>query len=451
MRAEDLLDAFGMVDDRFLADVPQQRFRTSRFLVLAAVVAALILCTLTAAAFSEDFREIVFSVFRIPTVETPPVQTIPSETMPTETGLREVEVVEIDAGVTARYFAKDGIIRTEDGGFYTCDYDTHANPAFWEITSDGITQVPATHVEFPLEYGGRNWLIRFDYCILNQKLAIEVWPDGLGEDPVGNGWNLTPIGSRLDAALLSIPVLEGEYYHFHYLLLDLEERTTEVILAAELPLDYAVFTDDLRYAIGISGSEYWFFDLEKGTSVSFGSANDPYFLNNETIICKIPRADGTFDLVQHHILSGVSRVLLESMSRKSGETGYRGIHSGGAEGYHGLIYQDAGTVDVFDLRTAERIKMNGLDQLDKGYLRTDESPLGSRILIAYEQSNEAGELGCGFTSLGLLDPRSSVLKLLRRNVSGHTEYLWGWLDETTVVILGSDNNSAYWVYTYSFE
>lgn len=445
MTAENLLDAIGMVDDRFLVEAPR-RPTVRRLLVLAAVIAALMLSAVTAMAVSEDFREIVFSIFQIPTEEKPPI-----ETAPTDAGLREMEVVNIDGAVTARYFAKDGVIRTQDGGFYTCDYHTGENVAFWEVSTEGITQISATREDFLLGYAGQEVRIRFDWAVLNGKLAIEVLPEGLDENPVGNGWNLLPIGNRLDAALLSIPVLEGEYYNFHYLLLDLTTMQTEVLWVSKKPLDGAWFTEDLRYAIGMSGGEYLFLDLGSGKESSFGDARDPYFLNDETIICKLPLTDGTFDLVQYHIPTGVSRVLLENISRKTGDTGYRGIHSGGGEGCHGLLYQGDGSLDVIDLRTAEQLRLTGLDAIDAGYFCTDESPDGSRILLTWEQTNEAGELGYGFTSLGLLDPETGELKLLRRDVSGHTEYLWGWLDENTVVILASDGGNAYWVYTYCFE
>lgn len=445
MTAENLLDAIGMVDDRFLAEVPR-RSTVRRFVALAAVIAALMLSAVTAMAVSEDFREMVFSVFNIPTVEAPPV-----ETAPTDAPLQETEVMTIDGTVTARYFAKDGIIRTLDGGFYTCDYQTKENAAFWALSADGITEIPATREDILLLYAGREFRIRFDWAVVNGKLAIQVLPEGLDEDPVGNGWNLLPIENRLDAALLSFPVMEGAYYNFHHLLLDLNTMQTEILWASQKPLDGAWFTDDLRYAIGLSGGEYLFFDAETGTESSFGVAREPYFLNNETIICKLVHDDGSFDLLQYHIPTGVSRVLLEHVARKSGDTGYRGIHSGGGEGLHGLLYQGGGTLDVIDLRTAEQLRLTGLDAIDDGYLRTDESPDGSRVLLAWEKTGEDGELGYGFTSLGLLDPATGELKLLRRDVSGHTEYLWGWLDETTVVLLAGDGGHAYWVYTYRFD
>ena len=34
-------------------------------------------------------------------------------------------------------------------------------------------------------------------------------------------------------------------------------------------------------------------------------------------------------------------------------------------------------------------------------LTTSKSPDGTRIMIAYEETNDRGELGCGFSSLGI--------------------------------------------------
>lgn len=445
MTAENLLDAMGMVDDHFLAEAPRRPV-ARRLPVLAAVFAALMLSAVTAMAVSEDFREIVFSVFCISGEETPPIASAPADA-PSQ----GIEVVNIDGAVTARYFAKEGIIRTQDGGFYTRDYQNNAQAVFWEVSAQEMTGIPAAREDFLLLYAGRELRIRFDWAVLNEKLAIVVLPEGLDEDPMGNGWNLQPIGDRVDAALLSVPVLEGEFYNIHHLLLDLDTMHTEVLWASDKPLDGAWFTEDLRYAIGLSGGAYLFFDVEAGTESSFGEIREPYFLNNDTIICKQFHGDGSFDLIQYHIPTGISRVLLEHVTRKSGDTGYRGIRSGGGEGFHGLLYRGNGTLDVIDLRTAEQLQLTGLDTIDDGYLRTDESPDGSRILLAWEQTGEDGVLGYGFTTLGILDPSTGELKLLRRDVSGHDESIWGWLDETTVVILATDGGNAYWVYTYCFE
>lgn len=446
MTADNLLDAIGMVDDSFLTE--QRRGRPVwRFLVaLAAAVALLALSVGTAMAVNEGFREAVFSIFRIGTTETPPVE-LPTEDL--APGLREMDVMDLEDQVTARYFAKNGVIQTVAGGLYTCDYDTHEDPAFWEIGVEGITEIAATRLDFPLEYGGRTIRILLDYGVINGKLAIRVWPQGLNEDPVGNGWNVVPIGDRLDAALLSIPVLENDHYNFHFLFLDLKTLETRVLLATETPLDHAWFSSDLKYAIGVHWGEYWFYDLEQGTSASFGQAREPYFMDDETIICKVPGSGEAFDVVRYHIPSGTSRVLLYDASRK---VGYRGIGWNGAEGTWGLLYDGSGSMEAVDYRTGERLSLTGLDALDTGSLRTDESPNGSRILIAWEQTNGEGALGYGFTSLGLLDPETGVLKLLRRDVSGNEESFIGWIDDHTVVIIahGEDGKSC-WVYAYRFE
>ena len=107
-------------------------------------------------------------------------------------------------------------MKTCEGGFYTSAWRegdaAPYDPAFWEITLDGVEEVSITRVDLPFTHGGSTFRILFDYAVLNGRLAIQVWPEGLDEDPIGNGWNTEPIGQRTDAALLTIPVLSGGYY-----------------------------------------------------------------------------------------------------------------------------------------------------------------------------------------------------------------------------------------------
>ena len=92
-----------------------------------------------------------------------------------------------------------------------------------------------------------------------------------------------------------------------------------------------------------------------------------------------------------------------------------------------------------------------LPQLDTKRLTTDESPDGTSILIAYGQRNAEGALGYGYSQLGVLDVKTGVLKMLKRDVSGDPETFWGWIDDKTVVITSTDASGGYYVYVYEFQ
>ena len=100
MNADTLLDALGLIDDRFL--IPDERpgvisWRRGLTVLVAAVLIAS-MCIGTAMAVSEDFRSFVFSIFQIGTSDQPPIA---EEKHPTEPGIHEVKIVSIDGEVNA--------------------------------------------------------------------------------------------------------------------------------------------------------------------------------------------------------------------------------------------------------------------------------------------------------------------------------------------------------------
>lgn len=471
MTPDKLMDAIGMLDDHHFhgesntRTVPWRR----RLVTLAAAVLALVLSVGAAMAVSAEFRGLVFSVFNIETHEQPPAGELPTgdDTVPSGSGLQELDVVNIDGIVHAHYFTSDGIVLTYEGGFYTYSYD-NANAvaedgAFWEVYADGITKSNTTRIAFPLTYGDRTLQITFDYAILNGKLSIKVWPVNMDEDPVGNGWNVEPIGNRTDIALLTVPVHTHADYTHDYLLLDLSTLETSDLLESipheNMIVDACWITDDLHYAIVMgmdkeSGKHgYWFCDLDRNTiktldALTGTTATQPYFLNDSTIVFLESLGGGRFHVVSHHIPTGVQKVIVENTARKSGDNaGYRGIQRNGGSGRHGLLFREDGSVDLIDLHTHQILNMAGL-QTDR--LTTSESPDGTKIMIAYEQVNENKELGYGFSSLGILDPETGVLQMLTRDISGDPETFWGWLDNDTIVITAHDALGGYYVYVYDF-
>lgn len=475
MNAEKLLDAFGMVDDRFFAseEKPRTAPLRKRRLILIAAILMFALSIGTAVAVSPDLQELIFTIFHIETHEQPPAgnaDSLPTQntTAPSQPGLRQLDVVSIDGVVYAHYFTGEGIVLTYEGGFYTCTRsDANSAPedaAFWEIRTEGIVNVGATRVAFPLVHGDRTIPILFDYGILNGKLSIKVWPQNMNENPIGNGWNLEPIADRTDVALLTVPVHTDRDYTHDFLLLDLMTLETTDLLEAiphdDLIIDAFRITDNLRYAIltGVDrksgGSGYWFCDLERHTVTTLDALteteiSEPYFLNDDTIIFHQPLGEGRFNVVRYHIPTGAQTVIIENTTGSiGGSFGYRGIRKNGGNGAHGLLFCRDGSVELVDFQTGTRLAMTGLDT-EK--LTTSESPDGTRIMIASEETNESGELGYGFSRLGVLNPETGVLQMLTRDISGNPETFWGWLDNDTLVITAHSAAGGYYVYVYAFQ
>lgn len=497
MNSDKLLDAIGMVDDDLLVQekrtvIPFRRKLT--VLVAAVLILVLSVGVVTAEEgdfqrWSQNIREVVESVeeaflkiFQIKTPEKPPESTLGPKfpettgatedtiatedpTQPTEPMLEYVTMVDIEGAVHAHYFSGTGYRQVFEGGFYT--YPERERPpkeaTFWEITKDGIVDVGNTRVDFVLNHGGRDFRILFDYAVLAGKVCIMVWPEGLDEDPYGNGWNARPIGNRTDIVLLSIPVNKSQDYTHDYLLLNLETLETvnllEGIPVEELIIDALWVTEDLRYAL-MTGYDLhtkqsgdWICDLEENTVSNIadwgvsGSVGDPYFLDNRTLIVNEYLSGKRVTIARYDIPTQERTVIVEGASW-TGDTGYRPIYSRGAGGYHGLLYEEDGAAWLIDLRTGERYSLAGLT-MSKSY--RIESPDGKYILFADQERAKDEKTSFCYPRIGLLDPKTGEMKVLTRDISGNAEYLYGFLDSNTVVISSRmDENDGYYLYVYEF-
>lgn len=455
-----LLDAIGMVDDRFLTEEPAGHVRhLRRFTVLVAAVVAVLAMTLTAMAVSQDFRETIFSIFRIQTPETPPVteptQPAGETTEGSQPNLREMGVVDIDGEVEAFYFSSAGYVMQAQGGFLTTDWpegdEVPGDPAFWEITEDGIVAAEGARVDFPLTHGGKTFRIVFDWAVLNGSLCTREWPQGLDQDPYGNGWSVERLGDRTDAVVLSIPVNKNKDYTHDYFLLDL--NTLEITLLLDLSTsvewmaDCVWFTDDLEYAI-ICGYEketvFFLHDMETGRNTRIDElvgaplASTPYFQDNETLIYWEALEGDRISVVRYHIPTGTHVTMVEDVARQD----YRSVQHSGWASVYGILSHGAGEYELIDLRTNARLYMSGLPET---YLSLSESPNAARILVSWKDSGN-------YPVLGLLDPETGVLKMLTREATSLRENFWGWLDDNTVVLTAMDEAAGgYYVYVYRFQ
>ena len=497
MNADKLLDAIGMVDDDLL--VQEKRtvipFRRKLIVLVAAVlILALSIGVVTAeerdfqqlrqgiSQFAESVEKVFLKVFNIETPEKPPESTLgpkfPETTdttedptapddpsRPSEPMLEYVTMVDIEGAVHAHYFSGAGYRQVFEGGFYT--FPERERPpkeaTFWEITKDGVVDVGKTRVDFVLNHGGKDFRILFDYAVLAGKVCIMVWPEGLDENPYGNGWNAQPVGSRTDVVLLSIPVHTDWEYTHDYFILNLEtlEMTDlfEGIPVDDLVISWLWITDDLRYAlmtgynVRTKQSRDWICDLEEKqiweTRAWTGSdiCDDPYFLDDRTLIAYDYLPEERISVARYDILTGEQTVIVENVPRR-GETGYRPINSWGAGGQHGLLYEEDGTAWLIDLRTGERYSLAGLT-MSKSY--RIESPDGEHILFADQERAKDEKTSFCYPRIGLLDPKTGEMKVLTREISGNAEYLYGFLDANTVVISSRmDENDGYYLYVYEF-
>lgn len=464
-----LIDAIGMVDDRFLMEEERRRSVSVRrkLVALAAAIIILALSVGSVMAVSQEFpqlgeniREAFIKIFHIETHEQPPEGELNS-TVPSQSGLWEIGVVNIDGAVNAHYFAGEGYIQRFEGGFYTCSAREGDMPpaeyTFWEIRKEGIMEMGAARADFTLTYDGREFQIVFDHAVINGGLCIMVWPKEVDENPYLNGWNVQAIGDRTDVALLSVPVwIEDDITHDYFLLNMATLETVdlfEFISMDHMRVDACWITDDLNYAM-VVGSDlvadrhgYWFFDLRQNTLTDIDdllgfTASSPYFLDNSTLICEQWLGDGRISVVRWDILTGQKTVVVENVTRRSAMGGYTVISKA-----YGLLYGSDGSAELIDLRTG---KITALTGLSLEGTAISESPKGQSILIAYRERAKDEKTSWCYPKIGLLDPENGVLKLLTRDISGNAEYLRGWLNDQIVILTSRNGDGSYYVLVYEF-
>ena len=477
MNAEKLMDAIGMVDDRFLTEDQKHGTVRRKLIVLAAAVVVLSLSVGTVMAVQQEFPQIdklgdaiqqkLFSIFHIETHEKPPVGSVPvtepsatEDAQPANPVLKELDVVNIDGVLNAHYFMGEGYIQVFEGGFYTYLAPEEDSPpqkfTFWEIRKEGIVEAAAQRSDFSFTYAGRQLRIVFDHAIINGKLWVMVWPEGLNENIYLNGWNITPIGRRTDVTLLSVPVETADDISQHYFLLNMESLETVPLLenTHNLIIDYCTVTEDLNYATltGIDPEEGaqkdWICDLRQNTITPVddltGFQTPVYhFLDDSTLICQQWLGDGSINIVRHDLSTGEQTVVVENVKRRTTAGGYASLGK-----YYGMLYGADGSAELIDLRTGEEIALTGLDLENT---KISVCPNGQNILIGYQEWAKDEKTSWCFPKIGLLDPQKEEMKLLSRDISGSAEYLRGWLDDQTVVITtGRNQDGGYYVLVYEF-
>ena len=400
------------------------------------MLAAVILLFGMAMAVSADFREAVFSVFRIQTVETPPHSQIPAQP-----GIRQISTLEIEGRVTARYFTNTEFTYGYPGGVYS-------DGSFFALTEEGLERCETKTVDFLFPSGDKALRIHFDYAVLQGKLCLHLMQENLNLDPYGYGWNAAPIGGRTDVVLLHVPVLCGDGYSTDYLLLDLQaQKPVPFVSHGERALAGCRVTDDLRYALlaeFVDGALlYKVMDLDSGAEWVFDRKEDPCFLDNHTLLFTKYRADRVFDLIRMDLTTGEQTVVADNL----GNCRFIYPWRGGEARKYWLNEAEDGGLTLINAATGEKLELAGLRS--EG-LETSLSPDGRHILFAGKEWIDKDLQTKQYTSVGILDPESGVLRLLKRDPQGAPEAFRGWSGSETLLFSSPQGSDGFCLYFYEF-
>lgn len=479
MKAEIILDAIEAIDDKHIisagaclgynaADteskpsIVRRRRPVRKTLVCIAAVIALLLASFTVAmAVSEDFREFVFMIFNIETKETVPSYNGDD----IEDGvINEIGDADIDGEVSVYYFNGNGVVQVIDGLIYTSRYD-RTGEAFFDITQEGLVELPSTRVEFPYSFRGTDFNIKFDYTVYDGELYINVLPENLDINPYKYAWNMYPANDGADKAWLVLPYPTDGDYSEYPLLLDIDTlELTDVFAGISFDGIIAArwqFADDMSYALVMGYTEgyetgFWICDIDKKTLTNVSeltgrTINDCYILEGNKLICYAANGSG-FDVLSFDVSTGSSSLLVENTQHyylTQDTSGFRSIEYHGGQGRHALILDGGGGVTLLDLRDGSRLPLEGVTN---DALLTSESPDGEHIMFAFSDVNVSNSFA--MYKIGILDTQTGVLKMLEReNYEIRNETLMGWLANNCVSVLAYNESEAdgWYMYVYDFR
>lgn len=447
MNSELLFDAVGAIDDEYVAAAARrlgfyiapgtqrrQRHPLRRALVgLAAAVALLVACTLTAMAVSEPVREAVLSFFGVEYRETVP------DVSPGQGTLELTQVRDL-GGIEARYYAVPGCIAPPRRGFF---FDGDA--LRYESGAGSFERVETERFDSTLDVQGEQVRVMFDYAVRGGVAAIANVEPGQAA-----AWE--PLSVFGDPAALGVVCIVGG--RRCPVLLDLDTGEYVDILGG---LDVDTFDFDTGAAsergmlYRVSGSWVWY-DTELGESVDLscfsGERVDFCALAGDAIACWSYRGEGP-DMTVH--VWSIDMATLERTDILY-DTPAKDIVLCPAEGFDtpgaafALLPDDGNVVSILDLESGERRSISG-PAIPAADCCAYASPDGTRMLIC-----EAGDEGY-YGNIAVIDSVSGTFEVIEReNTSNVYEKHCYWYDAGAVAVTGRDRDTGEDVcYVYSFD
>jgi len=453
MNRDVLLDAIGMVDDRFLSEdkLPVKRHGRKLTVLLAAVV-ALLAMTVTAMAVSEDFRERIFTFFHIEQKQIIPENTVNTE-VNAENMFAEPGIVIGDV-IQGRYIHTPVSTLAEEGVFLVCTDDAHTKQgsrydAYYENQGEFIKLEEHTFAQDYVLHG-TTFRVAFDWAEHNGK-TIVIWVD--------ENTNTRIPGNAGDPSALLIQFVfastndSGDYIESYYpVLLNLRTGELTDVLAGTGAerlewIGNSAISEDLTKMLLCSitkdGYSLHYVDLTSNKMHSLeelsGEKVDSCSLIGNKLACW-SLTDGYYkawsiDLttLQRTELFAPVFNAAATPEADAGIVFMMGFDSWVHEGnmYAGSIFalevDEAQNVFVIDLATGQKVPIAGCIWTPD--TQKISSPDRTKLLLA-----EAPD-GQEYKYVGVLDFDNLTFTEFSRE-NGQNEYLAYWFDENTVVICG---------------
>lgn len=461
MTPDKLLDAIGMLDDRFFEE--QHKTRTvslkRKFTALLAAVLIMILSIATAMAINTDFREFVFRFFHIEQT-----QMIPDSSIDADLSIDDM-------------FAEEPIIIGDviEGTYVHTPVSTHARSGIYIVCTDEVEMRQGSHYDgYCIENGefikleehtfqqdytlyGNDLHLEFDWVEYNGAVSItHVEPNDIFRKENESG--------DASAALFTLQLTwqdeEGEHHGTSYpVLLNLYTGELTDILAgtsaSRMPqIDKsAISPDHTKLLLGQNTEEGYFLyyvDLARKQVYSV----DEFSGQHATACSLIGNTLACWSLQENRYtawkidLTTMERSELFSSVFNAAATpeadagivfmeGFDGLNRWG-DMYIGsrfaLEVDEAQNVYVIDLTTGAKTQIEGYTW--RNNTQRTPSPDGKKLLLAGE-----GSAGSDFEYIGVLDFDTMMFAEFSRE-NELDEYLAYWFDKNTVIVCSAISSES---------
>ncbi len=415
---------------------PGRRTRALRRALVGVLAAAVALASMTgiAMAASPEIRKAVLSFLHLDEVEQ-----VPDGATVVDTG--PVNGVKINERVTAWYVETGAVglesVRLNDDGTVAAFLD-------WEIVDGALTnyEIAPSVSSFSVEWSGETYAGEVYWAVIDGALKLDYSTSDLY-------WYVSSIPGRTDAALLHVSQGVQDDYEEYVYLLHLDTGEAEDCLGGtgieEIGPVYSYeWSGDCSAALAVTESGTYYCDFSAKTAVEVGEltatgATEAIFAGPDTLF--VYNYDGTeCSGWSYDISTGQTVQILD----------YAHIYNKWEENPYGVIFTGArycvyaygsGAIAVLDLKTGERIPVEGFEISSYGYFLSN----GSNTRMAYAIYSSSTSI----TELGVLDfTTGEFIAFSREGVAGETVLTW--LDDTHIAICAPVSEGQVYMYIYEF-
>lgn len=477
MKSEQIFDAIGEVDDRYLVsawsriDSRKERFKQKKmiqtrafprgFAYAAAMLVLLVSAFSVAMTVNADFRNAVFRFFHIHTADV----VLPKEEEPGQPGglgdINTMGSTNLEGRVDVTYLQVNGNMDWSNGVVWTASYEEETAGQILGAygVQNGQLMRLEPHVE-TLEYlwDGEPWQINFEWYENNGRICTRA----RDYDPETNqAWEVLAKDGQSDLCVIILSRGAQLEYTSRPLLYNLRTKKITDVLAECRTLDSQLineieFSPDLS-AVLLScnqGSDYYYYNMAGRTLKSLRELTgrdvwSAWFLDDNTIGCTFKEADGTYTCRAIAMPSGDSVEIYTGMREKNRDTDFGLIFTGGR---YGLFVDENRNTYVCDYKTGERALVEGF-QYPSGNTFTSRNEAGNKILFSLSDDNAEG---LGVSQIGILDLEKRSFTLLdREGYETRREISIGWFDNDRVAIQAATDaertDSSLYLYIYAIK